>query len=125
MIAFSDVRVPSGKLTWLAGIDSPFSIGNTSSKGPFSIAMLVLVYQSVKQKHHQRKYWKNNKKNNCHLGCFSPSSTFDKHLQEIQLLNAWLIPILSNQPRTTSGKRVNPKNMYQGIIPKGLFFRWR
>ena len=32
-----------GKLTWLAG-KSPFSIGNTSSKGSFSIA--ILVYQS-------------------------------------------------------------------------------
>ena len=38
------IRVPSGKLTWLAGI-SPFSIGNTSSNNPFSIAMLD--YRSV------------------------------------------------------------------------------
>ena len=40
-------EIPSGKLTWLAGI-SPFLIGNTSSKGPFSIAMLV--YRSVSRK---------------------------------------------------------------------------
>ena len=36
--------LPSSKLTWLAG-KSPCSIGNTSSKGSFSIAMLV--YQRV------------------------------------------------------------------------------
>ena len=35
---------PSGKLTWLAG-KSPCYVGNTSSNGPFPIAMLV--YQSV------------------------------------------------------------------------------
>ena len=33
-------RVPSGKRSHSNG-KSPFSIGNTSSKGPFSIAMLV------------------------------------------------------------------------------------
>ena len=37
-------KLPSGKLTWLAGI-SPCSIGNASSMGPFSIVMLV--YRSV------------------------------------------------------------------------------
>ena len=37
-------KIPSSKLTWLAG-KSPFSIGNTSSTDPFSIAMLV--YQRV------------------------------------------------------------------------------
>ena len=37
-------EIPSGKLTQLAGI-SPCLMGNTSSKGPFSIAMLD--YQSI------------------------------------------------------------------------------
>ena len=39
----SSLLVPSGKLTWQWNIN--ISIGHTSSKGPFSIAMLV--YQSV------------------------------------------------------------------------------
>ena len=38
------LELPSGKLTYLAGI-SPLSIGNASSKGPFSLAMLD--YRSV------------------------------------------------------------------------------
>ena len=37
-------RVPSSKLTWLAG-KSPCLVGDTSSKGLFCIAMLV--YRSV------------------------------------------------------------------------------
>ena len=39
--------VPSGKLTWQAGI-SPFSMGNIASKGPFSTQLCyLLVYQGV------------------------------------------------------------------------------
>ena len=40
------LSIHSSKRTWLAG-KSPCSMGNTSSTGPFSIAMLV--YQRVSQ----------------------------------------------------------------------------
>ena len=43
---FPNKQFHSSKPTWQAG-KSPFSIGNTSSKGPLSIAMVIYLWEST------------------------------------------------------------------------------